>query len=239
MPLIESPQNSLFKKLFSLTKSKGIKKQQQALVSGEKITQEIAQLAIPSFWVVTDSMRAPQAQESRTLILSEKLFAKLDVCSTRAPLLCTDIPPIASMNQLDSQQATLYTALSDPTNLGALVRTCAAFTWPQIVLLNESAHPFLPKAIRAASGTNFATRFFYGPSINDLQDSSLLALDMKGKKLSKALLSPNLKLLVGEEGQGVPRDFRGQRVTIPISNRVESLNATIATSLLIYEWSQL
>jgi TrmH family RNA methyltransferase len=132
----------------------------------------------------------------------------------------------------------LFVALSDPTNLGALIRTCAAFDWQQIVLLKEAAHPFLPKAIRAASGTCFASRFFEGPSIKDLSDPEILALDMEGRNLKKSDIPKNLKLLVGEEGQGVPSTFPGRKVQIPISNRVESLNATIAASFLVYEWSK-
>ncbi|MEM7646121.1 MAG: RNA methyltransferase, partial [Pseudomonadota bacterium] len=125
-----------------------------------------------------------------------------------------------------------------PTNLGALVRTCAAFDWPQVVLLKEAAHPYLPKAIRAASGTCLATSFFKGPSILDLTDPEILALDMNGTPLTSQHVKKDLKLLVGEEGLGIPQNFPGQKVQIPISNKVESLNATIATSLLIYEWGK-
>lgn len=240
MTTIESSQNPVFKKLLSLTKSKGIKQESQALVSGEKITREISQLnKIPSFWITTEKMPLPPGNWTRTVTLSQELFKQLDVCGTHAPLLCANLPAVDDISCLDSDQATLYVGLSDPTNLGALIRTCAAFGWKQIVLLKESAHPFLPKAIRAASGTSFSMSFFTGPSIQDLKDPEIVALDMNGKVFATKDLKPNLKLLVGEEGQGVPQTFQGQRLQIPISNKVESLNATIATSLLIYEWSKI
>lgn len=239
MTKIESSSNSLFKKLLSLTKSKGIKDNNQALISGEKITLEIAPLTIPSFWITTENKPLPPGQWSQTIVLSDELFQQIDVCGTHAPILCADIPALKEMSDIVTTEPTLYVALSDPTNLGALIRTCAAFHWNQVVLLKESAHPFLPKAIRAASGTSFATSFFKGPSIKDLTDPEIIALDMGGKVLNQSTLKPNLKLLVGEEGQGIPSQFPGQRVQIPISNKVESLNATIATSLLIYEWSKI
>ncbi len=238
MPTIESPQNSLYKKLLSLTKSKGVKQENQALVSGGKITQEMSHLNIPSFWIITEKMTEPKSAGSRTVTLSDSLFNELDVCGTQSPLLCVDTPPIGSFADVDQNKAILFAALSDPTNLGALIRTCAAFDWPQIVLLKESANPYLPKAIRAASGTSFTTALFNGPGIDELKDPDIMALDMQGQKLQSSLIKQNLKLLVGEEGQGVPKSFPGQRVTIPISNKVESLNATIATSLLVYEWSK-
>ncbi len=238
MQTIESAQNPLFKKLLSLTKNKGIKQEGLALVSGDKITNEIAPLTLPSYWVVTEALKTDRHDGPRTVILSEKLFSELDVCGTHTPLLCVETPKVKNARDVDNSKAVLYVALSDPTNLGALIRTCAAFDWPQIVLLKESANPYLPKAIRAASGTCFATALFNGPSIEDLNDPEIVALDMGGHKLKSGMIKNNLKLLVGEEGRGVPKSFPGTRVTIPISNKVESLNATIATSLLVYEWSK-
>ena len=201
---------------------------------------EIAQLAkISSFWVTTEKFNLPPGPWQRTITLSSELFNQLDVCGTNKPLLCAETPQIKNMNDLDEKEATLFVALSDPTNLGALVRTCAAFDWKQIVLLKESANPFLPKAIRAASGTCFANSFFKGPSIQELNDPQIIALDMHGEALQPQHIKSDLKLLVGEEGKGVPINFSGQKLQIPISNKVESLNATIATSLLIYEWSKI
>ncbi len=237
---IESSQNKVYKKLLSLTKSKGIKEHNQSIVSGEKITSEMARLSQPaSFWILEEDMTAPLKGSKKDIILSKKLFKTLDVCGTKKPLLCVDVPKVQNMNLINSKDPTLYVALSDPTNLGALIRTCAAFEWKQIVLLKEAANPFLPKAIRAASGTSFTASFYAGPSIKDLADPEIIALDMDGKNLKKSDIHKNLKLLVGEEGQGVPSTFPGQRFQIPISNKVESLNATIAASLLVYEWSQI
>ncbi len=238
MVQIDSPQNAVFKSLLELTKSKGVKDQSRALVSGEKITHEISRLNQACFWICTKD-QLPSGDNSRTVVLAPELFKKLDVCGTHKPLLCAEFSPIKDLSDLDQTLATLYVALSDPNNLGALIRTCAAFEWPQIVLLQEAAHPFLPRSIRAASGTCFATVFFKGPSINDLKDPTLFALDRGGRILKSQDLKKNMKLLVGEEGQGVPSHFVGQKLQIPISNKVESLNATIATSLVIYDWSRI
>lgn len=237
---IESSKNSVYKDLLALTKSKGIREQKRCLVSGDKITREIAGLSkLSSFWITTEELVLPPGDWQRTATLAPDLFKTLDVCGTKKPLLCVEHSEPQPLKQLNPQSATLYVALSDPTNLGALIRTCAAFDWEQIVLLKESANPFLPRAIRAASGTCFASSFFYGPSIQDLKDPEIIALDMNGKIFTPGAIKKNLKLLVGEEGQGVPASFPGERLQLTISNRVESLNATVATSLLIYEWSKI
>jgi RNA methyltransferase, TrmH family len=238
--VISSQQNPIYKKVLSLTKSKGVKEHGLALVCGPKITHEISSLAQwPQFWIYSEEMSPPHPSSfHKDVCLSRELFSKLDVCGTHSPILCVEPPPISTMDQLDSSKATLYLGLSDPNNLGALVRTCAAFEWPQIVLLKEAAHPFLPKTIRASSGTSLAARFFNGPSIHDLRDEQIMALDGHGTIFSHKDLKTNMKLLIGEEGLGVPPHFAGKRLKIPISNKVESLNATIAASLIVYEWSQ-
>ena len=237
--MIESAKNPLFKKLLSLTQSKGLKKEAQALVSGEKITKEIAKSSnTDSFWVTTNEILPSSKIPKQKVLLSKELFKMLDVCGTQKSLLCCNYPKPKKFSTLNPDLATLYVAASDPTNLGALVRSSVAFQFPQIVLLKEAAHPFLPRSIRGSSGTVFKTDLFEGPSIRDLHDPEILALDKKGESLSNKKLPKKLKLLVGEEGQGIPENFKGKRLWVPISQKVESLNVSVAASLVIYEWKK-
>ncbi len=242
--IIKSSKNPVFKKLLSLTKSKGLKEEGLALVSGEKITKKITGFSHPNpFWITTeDRVPSPGSQgvHGQTVRLSKELFDCLDVCGTCKPLLCCQYPRSKVFSDLNSNLAALYVAVSDPGNLGALVRSCVAFHWFQIVLLSESSHPFLPKVIRGSSGAVFKATFFEGPSIRDLSDPEIVALDKNEKAFhfNEKKLKKNLKLLVGEEGQGIPENFSGQRLSIPISREVESLNTTVAASLVLYEWSR-
>ena len=98
--------------------------------------------------------------------------------------------------------------------------------------------PFLPKALRTSSGYVFDIQFFRGPALRDLKDPDIIALNMSGQSLTKTPLDKNLHFLIGEEGQGVPSTFTGKQVSIPTNPNVESLNAAVATSLLLYEWKR-
>ena len=241
--IIQSFKNPLFKKLLSLTKSRGILRHGLALVSGGKLTDEISKLdPLNPFWIMTEKMSLPPKTQGdhrrRTVYLSKELFDCLDVCGTHSPLICCQYGRPKPLSSLNSKRATVYVGMGEPGNLGALVRSCTAFYWPQIVLLAESAHPFLPRVIRASSGAVFKASFFTGPSISELTDPQIVALDPGGKPFQKKDMVKNLKLLVGEEGQGVPLNFKGPRWSIPISKKTESLNVTVAVSLLMYEWSQ-
>ena len=244
--IIQSSKNPLFKKLLGLTKSRGIDDQGLALVSGNKLTREISKLNhLNPFWIMTEKMSLPPGawkpgghNDKKTVYLSKELFIHLDICGTHSPLICCEYEKPKPLSSLDSKLATIYVGTGEPGNLGALVRSCTAFCWPQIVLLSESAHPFLPRVIRASSGAVFKTSFFVGPSISNLTDPQVVALDPKGTPFQKKDMVRNLKFLVGQEGEGIPDNFRGSRWSIPISKKVDSLNVAVSASLLMYEWNQ-
>ncbi len=63
-------------------------------------------------------------------------------------------------------------------------------------------------------------------------------MDMAGKSVRDADFSKPWRILLGEEGQGIPSSLKCEKVSIPYSGDVESLNATIAASILFYELSE-
>ena len=132
----------------------------------------------------------------------------------------------------------IFLPIGDPSNLGATIRSAVAFQCENIILLKEAAHPFLAKSVKASSGAVWHANFYFGPSIQDLKSVApqIYALDASGDSLSTKLDS-NKAILVGEEGPGIP-DFDFQKVAIPISTTVESLNASIAASIILYEISK-
>jgi tRNA G18 (ribose-2'-O)-methylase SpoU len=131
----------------------------------------------------------------------------------------------------------LLCPFGDPQNLGALVRTAYAFGVSRVVLLKEAAHPLLPKAIKASSGAILKIPLFFGPSIHQIQ-APAVALDLNGTPLNGKIWPQSLRLLLGEEGPGIPADFRGERLTLPMKNPMESLNAAVAAGIVIYTLSQ-
>ena len=241
---IESSSNALYKKLLSLTKSKGVREEQLCLVSGEKIIAEQISLEAPrdAFWIFySESHPLFEMQpDLQRVLLPKDLFRTLDVVGSDKPLACLSTPKISPWKSgVMPLQHELLCALGDPNNLGALLRSAKAFGIQNVVLLEESCHPFHPKAIKASSGACFGLSYTKGPSIKHLQDvQRLMALDLAAPSVREADFSQPWRLLLGEEGQGVPASLRCQKVSIPYPGNVESLNATIAASILFYEMSR-
>ncbi len=241
---IESSSNLLYKKLLSLTKSKGVREEKLCLVSGEKIIAEQISLNAPkdAFWVFYSEAHPlfEMQPDLQSVILPKDLFRTLDVVGSDKPLACLPTPEIGLWkHQSMPESHELLCALGDPNNLGALLRSAKAFGIQNVVLLEESCHPFHPKAIKAASGACFGLSYSKGPSIKNLGDvQRLLAMDLAAPSVREADFSQPWRILLGEEGQGIPSSLRCEKVSIPYPGNVESLNATIAASILFYELSR-
>jgi TrmH family RNA methyltransferase len=132
--------------------------------------------------------------------------------------------------------------LQDPGNLGTLVRSAEAFGATGMMLLPGTVSLWNAKTLRASSGSAFRL-----PVVAVNAADAFAALRAEGVRVvaavardgdSEADLRGPSALLVGNEGAGLPGEWIAQaaaRVTIPLPGAVESLNAAIAGSLLLYD----
>lgn len=143
--------------------------------------------------------------------------------------------------------------VQDPGNVGAIVRTAAAFGATGAVTAatgqSGTANPFAPKALRASAGTAFHLPIAAGAALgilltqfrlNGIHTVATCAHDSSGHtKLPWEIdWCQPLALLVGNEGAGLPEEVvhgADARVKIPMERRVESLNAGAAAAVLLYE----
>lgn len=218
---------------------------------GEKIISDYKndsqlQVKFPALTEVrTQSMKSWQI--SRQLVISEPMFEKLDEFGTNCPILVLEFSDfkIHTLSEINNKARFVFMPLSDPANLGAAIRSSVAFGWNQILLHKNSAFPLSGKVIRASAGASLFTKINYIQDWQELSSYSgqLIALDKSGQNIrkSQALLDSGCIFVLGEEGQGIP-DFilnskAVKKLSIPIQS-VESLNASVAISIALYELSQ-
>lgn len=230
------------KRWAALQEARGIERFRQCLVSGEKVVRETlvqhpaecVELIHCAGTPVLFSIPA----HAKTYALSAPLFEKIDLFGTGAPILVCEAPPFPSANlKARPQGLEVLCPLGDPANVGALIRTAAAMGVERVILLKESVHPYHPKAIRAASGTTFKMSLLQGPSIRDLPEpATWVTLDTQGESLPAFRWPKDVRLLVGEEGPGLPPIMSGPRLAVPMSDSVESLNAVVAAGMALYAY---
>jgi TrmH family RNA methyltransferase len=134
--------------------------------------------------------------------------------------------------------------IQDPGNLGTIVRSAEAFGATGVVALPGTVSAWNPKAVRASAGSVFRV-----PLLAASADECFARLREAGATVwttatrdaidvDEADLAQPAALIIGNEGNGVPAEVAaqaGNALTIPCPGPVESLNAAVAASVLLYE----
>jgi 16S rRNA (guanine(527)-N(7))-methyltransferase RsmG len=241
---ISSSQNPAFKDLKKMLTGWGIRKTGQALVSGEKLVGEIlaSHSGICRAWVSGhDQPPLDAAAHLQWFRLTPELFRELDVFGTRHPLLLIRLPDIRPWQPSEGFPvgASVLIPFQDPENVGAAVRSAAAFGAVQAILLAESANPFHPKALRASGGAVLSLPLRQGPALGTIPaELPIVALSADGTDIRQAQFPAAFGLLAGLEGPGLPERWRRRAVRIPIGPEIESLNAAAAMAVALYEWKR-
>ncbi len=247
---ISSSANKLFRYWKGLLQGPRLKKASHFLLSGHRLGQEFLkhhQDSIESLLILPhhqsqleqlEQLEQIQTENFSIYLLTTELFNQLNPFGTKGPLFIVRQPEITFWNQqLPAQSLEVFSALGDPANLGALLRCCEAFSVSSVILLKESAHPFHPKSVRSSSGSCFRVKMQWGPSINE-DLGYHLSLDKSGKALPQFSWPNHCRLLLGEEGLGLPslKKKEAGLLQIPITPSMDSLNAVSAASIALFHY---
>jgi TrmH family RNA methyltransferase len=185
--------------------------------------------------------------QTEALLLPDSVFAS--AVPTETPQGVAALVRVKSFTLdgiLATQPALLVIAasLQDPGNLGTIARSAEAFGVTGLLLGERTVSPWNWKAIRASAGSLFrlpTTKIEMAKTVPEIKARGVRVLatsSHKGTVISDAGLGGPIAIVVGGEGAGVSKDVLAQAdevVVIPQSPKVESLNAGIAASILLYE----
>ena len=157
--------------------------------------------------------------------------------SPRGPVAVVQIPE----ERIDLERNLLVSVgVSDPGNLGTMIRTAAAFGWG-FAYMSGSADPWAPKVVRAGAGGQFQTSIKGVANLDELERFTLVATVVSGGRAFDEVDERPVALLIGEESHGldpVVVASAAHTVTIPTSGPTESLNAAVAAGIAVYELSR-
>jgi RNA methyltransferase, TrmH family len=138
-------------------------------------------------------------------------------------------------------------ALSDPGNMGTILRSALAADVDEALLGPECADPFAPKVVRAGAGAHFHLPIRHGLRWPEIAErfagapvaEQVLVAEAAGRvAYDEVDLTQRTALVIGNEAHGVSRQAAAlatERISIPMWNKVESLNAGIAASVILFE----
>lgn len=129
--------------------------------------------------------------------------------------------------------------LRDPGNMGTIFRTASAFNIDGIYISSDSCEVFSPKVIRSSLGSIYSIPFkIIDLSEIKLPDCDIFSTELGGKSITDITdFQTNMIIVIGNEANGISEhnsQLATQKVTIPISDKMESLNASVAASISLF-----
>ncbi len=146
----------------------------------------------------------------------------------------------------EDERLLVLCSVRDPGNLGSVIRSAVAFGVDRIVLTRDAADVYNPKTVRSAMGSLFKVKMSTVSSLENF----VQFLKSKGRRVFTAELTENAKplseislgrtdtVIIGNEGHGIPSEISAlatSSVYIPISAKTESLNASVAAAIFMWE----
>ena len=196
----------------------------------------------------------PDDANCRILYLSHELFVKISDENAPEGIICVakyidklhKIATINSSEQVPKGRILLCESLRDPGNVGTVVRTAYAFGIDWLVFSDDCADLYNPKTLRGSMGTLFSQKILRASDlpgmIGQLRASGrqvyAAALDESAKQLGSFAWSKGDCAVIGNEGHGLSRsvlDACNASVYIPMAGDAESLNASVAAAVLMWE----
>lgn len=241
--VIRSTANPQFKALRLLAHdSTAWRKQGRAWLEGDHLCRAaLARGVAPQLAVYAESCDPLQRLPApRILVLADPLFAALSSLESPARMgFVLELPPAPVF---DPAAATVVLdRVQDAGNVGAILRSAAAFGFGQVVALKGSASLWSPKVLRAGMGAHFGLRLIEGldAGVLDTLRVPCVATSPRAEvALPDAALAARCAWVFGHEGQGVsaPVLARCERsLRIPQPGGEESLNVAAAAAICLYE----
>lgn len=238
--MITSKQNSFIKEIRSLADKKFRDKLNLYTVEGTKLVREVLALSLPVYAVIgtEKGLKSVDAIKCRVEEVSEEVFASISSEKSPQGVIAVIEKP---KNELltSTGSCVLLDGVSDPSNVGAIIRTAVAAGYNTVYMTDDCADPFSPKAVRASMSGVFRVKIVRSTrrELLSVIDKEIIVADMGGENIYQLKIDGDFCLVIGNEGHGVCEEFikAAKRViSIPMENGIESLNAAVSAALLLY-----
>lgn len=255
MKKIESRQNPVIKNVIRLLKDRKFREQLGYFVcEGRKMLREACQCkqCIREIFVCNpdeaEQLDREIGENTEVYLLPENLLRQISAVQTPQNLLFTcQISPCFLEQIPEPHKILVLDALQDPGNLGTILRCADAFAFDGVVLLPGCADLYNPKTVRSTMGAVFRVptiradgRDFFAYASDNGLPVYAAALTQNSEPITKFDLS-RCAIIIGNEGNGVSKGILekcDKKLIIPMPGRAESLNASIAAAIMMWEMTK-
>ena len=249
--MITSTSNQQMKNLSLLMKKAKARNEQGIfIVEGRRMAEEI-----PAGWLEKTYVSESFLKENEDFlvnweyeVVSDSVFKAVSDTQTPQGILCLVKKPEYELEQLLAGEDThllILESIQDPGNLGTMLRTGEGAGISGVIMNQTTVDLFNPKTIRSTMGSIYRVPFYVtedlAGTMKDLQAKgiSLYAAHLKGEhSYDEEDYTKACGFLIGNEGNGLSDEIANLAdayIKIPMEGQVESLNAAISATLLMYE----
>ena len=250
MKKICSKDNRIFKLCRQLSNKKYRSKLGLYLIEGENLIEEALKngCEIENLLISENYKGNFKTPDEKVFLLDESLFSQLAQTETSQGIMAVVKTPRFSPDDFYNMEGgnfVILDRLQDPGNIGTIIRTADAAGYDLVIAMKGTADIFSPKVVRAATGSLFRMPVVFMDSDSELVEFTRAA----GKKLVATCfdtdryyfdedLRKDIALVIGNEGNGISQnliDSSELKIKIPMHGNIESLNASVAAAILMYE----
>ena len=256
MQQITSKENQIIKHIIKLKEKKYRKEYNEYIIEGAKIVQEaiqekakIKQIIISENSINTELIQKhlkEELQKINYIQVPQNIFKLISEVEKPQGILAIIEKDNKDENININQDIILaLDDLQDPGNLGTIIRTADSVGLKQILISKGTTDPYNPKVIRSTMGAIFRVNIIECENLKEtlkkLQNNNfkVMVTDLNtDKSIYDIKLQKNV-IIIGNEANGVSEEIKQMadtRVVIPMFGKTESLNASVATGVILYEY---
>ena len=212
------------------------------MLEGPRFIWDAAHASPPHILVgTTDALDRWDIDESQNVVeVTEDLFQHLTSTESPQGVLGVFAMPEVPIPTDRPRLAVIADGIQDPGNLGTLMRSAVAFQATELICLRGTVDPWSPKVVRAAAGAHFNLPITLAVADELPEDLGSIVIADETAELVPGHFDWTVPttLVIGGEARGVSDQVKARAqtlVAIPMASSIESLNAGVAASILLYE----
>lgn len=249
--MIESKNNQQIRNIMKLKKqAKERRKQKVFLVEGIRMFREAPKDKVDKAYVTEKFYEEHEElfEGIRFELVSESVFKEMSDTVTPQGVLAIVKQPTWTLDQMLGQKGPhcfiVLENIQDPGNLGTILRTGEGVGIDGVIMSKDTVDIYNPKVIRSTMGSIYRVPFVYVDDMADMMQQlkehgvTTYAARLDGSNIYKEDLRTSCAFLIGNEGNGLTEELSSltqSYIKIPMHGQVESLNAAIASTVLMYE----
>lgn len=241
MKTVTSVQNKEIQALAQLIHPSERKSKKRFLVEGLRAIETFVQAGHAPLQLYVLEGKISEAKKlvdpSLITVVNESVLNRISQTSTPSGFVA--LFKIPASPKLELESGLVLAQISDPGNMGTLIRTCAALGKKSVVVI-EGVDVWSPKVIQASAGTIANVKIIHltwQELVKSKGPLPLIGLVVSGGKDPDAVQLTNALFVVGSEAHGIPQEWLKDcdaLVTLPMPGGTESLNAAVAGSIALY-----